>query len=208
MASPVRVLVGSVVLAGLAIVLIPVPAPSPDLNRTQGQGRALSAPAAEGAGVTMRHTRWPELMLPNWDPYRLLREFRKDTRITWDGDPRAAEMHPKRCATCGMTRRSTRRWTALRCASQATSSRSAKASGGSTSSCWCRTSAPASIRPRPPSNQIIHVVLRAPLAGVRSMNSVWVGGILKVARSDSLMGTSSDRLAGIKVEPYLPPRRD
>lgn len=56
--------------------------------------------------------------------------------------------------------------------------------------------------PPPPSNQIIHVVTRAP-AKVRTMDPVWVRGTLKTERQNSAMGASGYRLDAVAVEPYV-----
>jgi hypothetical protein len=56
--------------------------------------------------------------------------------------------------------------------------------------------------PPPPSNQIIHVVAQRPVAGIRSMDTVWVSGTLRIQHSDSPMGTSGYDLTGVRVDPY------
>ena len=56
--------------------------------------------------------------------------------------------------------------------------------------------------PPPPSNQIIHVLPKAPPKGLHSMDTVWVSGTLKTLRSDTYMGASSYRLEAVRVEPY------
>ena len=56
--------------------------------------------------------------------------------------------------------------------------------------------------PPPPANQIVLVVPAKPAAGFRSMDTVWVSGVLKTTRSDSAMGASGYRLESAVVEPY------
>jgi len=56
--------------------------------------------------------------------------------------------------------------------------------------------------PPPPSNQIIHVLPKAPPKGLHTMDTVWVSGTLKTLRSDTSMGASSYRLDAVLVEPY------
>jgi uncharacterized protein len=56
--------------------------------------------------------------------------------------------------------------------------------------------------PPPPANQIVHVKPRQPLKGVRSMDTVWVAGVLSYVRNDSYMGTSSWSLPAADVQPY------
>lgn len=56
--------------------------------------------------------------------------------------------------------------------------------------------------PPPPANQIVLVVPAKPAGGYRSMDTVWVSGVLKAKRSDSAMGASGYRLEGALVERY------
>jgi uncharacterized protein len=56
--------------------------------------------------------------------------------------------------------------------------------------------------PPPPANQIVHVKTRLPVKGVRSMDTVWVAGVLAYVRNDSYMGTSSWSLPAADVQPY------
>jgi uncharacterized protein len=57
--------------------------------------------------------------------------------------------------------------------------------------------------PPPPANQIIHVTVTKPLKGLRSMDTVWVSGVLKTARQDSSMGTSGYRITTVVLERYV-----
>ena len=57
--------------------------------------------------------------------------------------------------------------------------------------------------PPPPANQIVHVVPGRPVKGFRSMDPVWVQGVLKTERHDSAMGVSSYRLEAHAVERYV-----
>jgi hypothetical protein len=56
--------------------------------------------------------------------------------------------------------------------------------------------------PPPPSNQIIHVLPKLPAKDLRSMDTVWVTGVLSTLQTDSYMGTASWRLAASSVAPY------
>lgn len=56
--------------------------------------------------------------------------------------------------------------------------------------------------PPPPANQIIHVVLAAPTKAVRSMDAVWINGVLDAQRVDTDMGVSAYRMAASSVSPY------
>ncbi len=57
--------------------------------------------------------------------------------------------------------------------------------------------------PPPPANQIVHVVPARPVRGFRSMDAVWVQGLLSTERSDSEMGVSSYKLRATGVERYV-----
>jgi hypothetical protein len=61
--------------------------------------------------------------------------------------------------------------------------------------------------PPPPSNQIIHVLPKVPARNLRSMDTVWVSGVLSTLQTDSYMGTASWRLAASSVMPYAEPKR-
>jgi uncharacterized protein len=56
--------------------------------------------------------------------------------------------------------------------------------------------------PPPPGNQIIHVMPKLPAKGLRSMDTVWVSGVLKTERTDSYMGAASYRIEAQSVAPY------
>jgi hypothetical protein len=61
--------------------------------------------------------------------------------------------------------------------------------------------------PPPPSNQIIHVLPKAPAKDLRSMDTVWVTGVLTTLQTESYMGTASWRLTASSVLPYAEPTR-
>jgi hypothetical protein len=56
--------------------------------------------------------------------------------------------------------------------------------------------------PPPPANQIVHATSAKALKGMRSMDAVWVSGILSLHRADTPWGKAGYRLAVDKVEPY------
>jgi hypothetical protein len=56
--------------------------------------------------------------------------------------------------------------------------------------------------PPPPANQIVMVLPAKPAAGFRSMDTVWVNGVLKASRSNTAMGNSGYRLESALVERY------
>lgn len=60
--------------------------------------------------------------------------------------------------------------------------------------------------PPPPANQIVHVVLKKPAAGMQMMDAFWVSGTLSLQRGDSSMGIYGYRMAGERVEAYTFPK--
>ncbi len=56
--------------------------------------------------------------------------------------------------------------------------------------------------PPPPSNQIVHVLPKTPRPGARSMDAVWVTGVITTVRTDSFMGAASYRIEAQSVAPY------
>ncbi len=61
--------------------------------------------------------------------------------------------------------------------------------------------------PPPPSNQIIHALVKKPVAGFRTMDAAWVSGVLETATSDTSFGRAGYRLRVDLVEPYKDARR-
>jgi len=59
--------------------------------------------------------------------------------------------------------------------------------------------------PPPPANQIIHVRLKQPLKGLRTMDAVWASGPLKSFVSNTSMGVSGYRMEALHVERYRGP---
>ena len=58
--------------------------------------------------------------------------------------------------------------------------------------------------PPPPANQIVHVLPKTAVSGFRSMDTVWVTGLMTVTRTDSYMGVAGYRLDADQVTPYSP----
>ena len=56
--------------------------------------------------------------------------------------------------------------------------------------------------PPPPANQIVHVLPKSPAKGLRSMDTVWVSGVIEAIRTDSYMGVSGYRIQADTVAPY------
>jgi hypothetical protein len=56
--------------------------------------------------------------------------------------------------------------------------------------------------PPPPANQVIYVQPQKPAQNVRSMDAVWITGVLKTEKTDSYMGAASYRIEAQSVQPY------
>jgi len=59
--------------------------------------------------------------------------------------------------------------------------------------------------PPPPANQIVLVQPAKPLAGYRTMDTVWASGRMRTARQGSPMGTAAYRLEAALIERYQAP---
>lgn len=58
--------------------------------------------------------------------------------------------------------------------------------------------------PPPPANQIVHITLKRPQA-LRTMDVVWVTGLMDIERQDTGMGVSGYAIQADVVEPYKAP---
>ncbi|MFM8796267.1 MAG: DUF3299 domain-containing protein [Betaproteobacteria bacterium] len=58
--------------------------------------------------------------------------------------------------------------------------------------------------PPPPANQIVHITLKRPQA-LRTMDVVWVTGVIDIERQDTGMGVSGYAIQADAVEPYKAP---
>ena len=56
--------------------------------------------------------------------------------------------------------------------------------------------------PPPPANQVIHVQPQKPAQNLRSMDAVWITGVLKTEKTDSYMGAANYRIEAQSVLPY------
>ncbi len=56
--------------------------------------------------------------------------------------------------------------------------------------------------PPPPPNQIIHVKASKPVANMRTMDTMWVSGIIRTEGSETGMGQAGYQLKAERVEPY------
>lgn len=160
---------------------------------------SLSASTASAAGATPTITRWEDLIPPGWDP---IQRFRKlDLSALNDADPRAAQWLQDMRAT----------WDNAP-VNPALNGQSARLAGyvvpleaikGDIREFLLVPYYGACIHsPPPPANQVVHVALAHPAAGLQMMDAVWVSGLLQVRRQGSVMGMSAYAVQGGTVAPY------
>ena len=158
------------------------------------------------AAGTWRLTRWPELLPKDWDPYQQLRQMQKEARTRRDGDPQAVDMLQK-----------VRRIWDDAPANTALDGVGVRIPGylvpldhgrrGITEFLLVPYFGACIHSPPPPSSQIIHVTPREPLAGLHTMDTVWIAGTLRLQRSESTMGVSGWAMKGAEVERYVSERQ-
>ena len=159
------------------------------------QAAALGAPTA---APTYRTIAWEALVPAGWDG---MKEFRKlDLAAMQDGDPRAAALlkrmreawdrAPVNLALIGQ---------AVRIAGYVVPLE--ESSDGLKEFLLVPYNGACIHTPPPPANQIVHVLPRSPVKGLRAMDTVWVSGALSYARNDSTMGVSnwSMQAAGVQL---------
>jgi hypothetical protein len=60
--------------------------------------------------------------------------------------------------------------------------------------------------PPPPANQIVHVILKKPAAGMKMMDAYWVSGKLSLQHGDSSLGIYGYRMSGERLDAYGLPK--
>ena len=183
----------------IAILLAAVP---PDSARAQARDGlpspkdSLKGAARPGAARTIT---WENLVPAGWDPFR---EFKGlDLQLLADGDPRAMQMlkrmrevwdnAPSNPQVVGQTVRIPGFVVPLEDSKEGLKEFLLVPYFGA-----CIHSPP------PPANQIVHVLSPSPAKGVRSMDTVWVSGVLSTVRTDSFMGAASYRIEAQEIAPY------
>lgn len=161
-----------------------------------GAQAAVAAPAAPAAPRTIN---WNALVPAGWDPYKDYKNL--DLASLSDSDPRAnallAQMRkawdhaPVNAALVGQV---------VRIPGYVVPLEEGKA--GMTEFLLVPYFGACVHTPPPPSNQVIHVLPQTPAKDLRSMDTVWVTGVLSTVQTDSYMGSASWRLAASGVAPY------
>jgi uncharacterized protein len=165
---------------------------------------ALPAPAAAAAAATtapgaVRTINWDALVPPNWDPFKEFKDL--NFQALDDGDPRAAQMlkkmrdvwdnAPINTAVVGQTVRLPGFVVPLE-----------DSKDGLTEFLLVPYFGACIHSPPPPANQIVHVLPKAAAKGLRSMDAVWITGVLTTVRTDSYMGAAGYRIEATAVAPY------
>ena len=187
----------------LAARLVPVPRGAHDFSLEP-------APPAASAGATIdgfRVTRWPELMPDGWDPCREAAALQRDTRSLTDADAQAA-LRLKRLRELWDRAPVNDRvdGSAVRMVGYVVPLEAGK--GGIREFLLVPYFGACIHTPPPPSNQIIHVELPDRLPDLKTMDAVWVSGMLSVKREDSALGASAYRLRAQRIQRYREPDRD
>jgi uncharacterized protein len=188
-------LLASALMLGLAHAAPPqgVPTPGPSLGGSTG------APPAKAPPGAFRTLKWDELVPAGWDP---MAEFKgMDFNILSDADPRAANLLKKlREAWDNAPTNPALEGQGVRIPGFVVPLEETK--DGLKEFLLVPYFGACIHSPPPPANQIIHVLPKTPVPGVRSMDAVWVSGALVAARTDTYMGAGGYRIEALKVEPY------
>jgi hypothetical protein len=180
-----------------------VPLMKPAIKAPSAAPAALAAPAAQTAN-TPRTINWDVLVPAGWDPFKDFKTL--DLGSLNDGDPRANELMAKmRKAWDNAPVNPALVGQLVRIPGFVVPLEEGKA--GMTEFLLVPYFGACVHTPPPPSNQIIHVLPKAPARDLRSMDTVWVTGVLTTLQTDSYMGTASWRLAASSVLPYAEPTR-
>jgi hypothetical protein len=163
-----------------------------------------SASASTPAAATPRTINWDLLVPAGWDPFKDFKAL--DLGSLSDGDPRASELMAKmRKAWDNAPVNPALVGQVVRIPGFVVPLEEGKA--GMSEFLLVPYFGACVHTPPPPSNQIIHVLPKAPARDLRSMDTVWVTGVLTTLQTDSYMGTASWRLAASSVLPYAEPTR-
>lgn len=167
-----------------------------------GRGTGSGSPTGNGPGPAPREIEWSALIPQGWDPMGPLRDLKLDQLA--DGDPRAQQAlatamehwknAPVEPALDGASVRIPGFVVSL---------------GGEGEALREFLLVPyfgACIHvPPPPANQVIHVRLSEPARQFRTMDPVWVSGVMKIERAETMMGDSGYAMGSATVEAYAPP---
>lgn len=186
-----RFLLAAVIALGAAVTVTLAAAPT----------RTAHAQAKPQGGV--REIDWDALVPKSWDPAKIFRDLKLD-QIRGDADPRAIEAMeklrkafdeaPAETSLNGQRVRIQGFLVPLDLSPQAIGEFLLVPYFGA-----CIHTPP------PPANQIIHVIPKEPLKGLRAMESITVEGILEIASANTPMGSAGYRVRNPQVAIYKRP---
>jgi uncharacterized protein len=163
-------------------------------------GATASKPASPGGKAAFREIHWDELVPKDWDPFKEMKDL--NMAGLSDADPRAA----------AALKRMREYWDNAP-VNPKLEDQSVRLPGylvplddstvGMKEFLLVPYFGACIHTPPPPANQIVHVVPRNATKGFRSMDTVWVSGTIKAAKSDTAMGASGYRLDAVVVEAYV-----
>ncbi len=171
-------------------------------------GERLPSSPAKNAGkatppatssTTYKEITWDDLMPKNWDPMAPLKGLKLDNLR--DGDPRAIEALEKiREAWSNAPIEPALNGARIRLPGFVIPLEKV---GDKVSEFLLVPYFGACIHtPPPPSNQIIHVTALKPISGMRTMDAMWVSGVMHAGKVDTEMGQAGYQLKAEVVVPY------
>lgn len=203
----------AVATAGAVYVFRPLPPPEPRADAAVATPPAYaigeapqpaSAPAPAAPDPALRQIEWQALLPKGWDPLAPFKGMKLDELE--DGDPRAQiALYKARQYWKNAPVEPTLDGAAVRIAGFVVS---LDGEGESIREFLLVPYFGACIHvPPPPANQVIHVRTDKPLAGLRTMDTVWISGAMRVERADTMLGHAGYAMPAARVEPYLKPAR-
>lgn len=168
------------------------------LSTSPGKATDKSTPRPAPA-ITYKEITWDDLMPKNWDPMAPLKGLKLDNLR--DGDPRAIEALEKIREA----------WNNAPVEPSLNNARiripgfviPLEKVGNKVSEFLLVPYFGACIHtPPPPSNQVIHVTATKPVTGMRTMDTMWISGVMQASKVDTEMGQAGYQLKAEVVEPY------
>ncbi len=175
-------------------------APAQASAQATGAASATASRPPSPRPASFREIKWEELVPADWDPMKGFAGL--NMNILSDNDPRATALLKKmREAWDAAPVNNQMNEVAVRLPGYLVPLEEGKA--GMTEFLLVPYFGACIHTPPPPANQIIHVLPQTPARNLKSMDTIWVSGILRTLRTDSYMGVSGYRLEAMVVEPYV-----
>lgn len=196
--------VGLICIAGLVRWLAWPSADQPKSGPAYTVGQTLTpSPAAPAAGATFREIDWQTLLPKGWDPMAPFKGL--PLQEMEDGDPRAqAALEKARQFWRDAPIETALDGEAVRLPGFVVS---LDGEGEAIREFLLVPYFGACIHvPPPPSNQVVHVRAAKPLEGLRTMDTVWISGVMRVERAETMMGDAGYAMHDARLEPYQPPQ--